>query len=242
MIAKVIGSMTIWRKQYLLFLFLYLLMHQVLSAHEYDVALRASGGIEKELSKRLAVELEYEHRLHQNLTKFDKALIEPSVSYDLLDDFSFSCSYRMAYNLTTRRRNERIQQRLSSHLQYRFRFDDFRLRLRVRLQYGVEDMDHFNQASMSFIHYDNEWINRNSIQADYRFRGTSFRPFVSYELFYHLNNKVGALVNQQRFRLGTKYRYSGSFSWNIYYMFRYEMNVVAPEASHVLGVGFGYTL
>lgn len=234
--------MSMWRKQCLRYLLLCLLMHQSVSARQYDVALRAAGEIEKELSKKWTAGLEYEHRWHQNLTKFDKAILEPSVSYDIVRDFRFAFSYRLAYNQTTRRRNERIQQRFSTHLQYRFRFDDARVRFRTRLQYGADDMEYLDFTSHNMLHQENELVNRNSIQADYRFRGTPFRPFATYEFFYHINNKVGAVVNQQRFRLGTRYKHSGSFSWDLYYMFRYEMNVVIPVSSHVLGIGFSYTL
>lgn len=196
--------------------------------------MRLSGDISTDITKKLNAGLEYEHRFDKNLTAFEKAFIEPSISYDIVKDFRFGASYRVALNQTTSR-NQKIQQRGSAYLQYRYRFDDFRVRFRSIIQYGFDDLTNTTSGS------NRKLINRNSVQVDYSIFGTRLRPFAKYELFYHINDPRGGIINQQRASIGTQYRLSKSSSFNAFYMFENEMNIARPVNSHILGLGYSYS-
>jgi hypothetical protein len=220
---------------YLIWLLATLCATNSLYAQQTDVRLRLYGGIDKDITKKLNAGFEYEHRFDNYLSTFDKAFIEPSLAYSIDRNFRVGASYRAALSQTNSR-NKKIQQRSSAYIQYRFRFDYFRVRLRSIIQYGFDDITNTTSGSNRNI------VNRNSIQADYSIFGTKFRPYAKYELFYHINHPRGGIFNQQRATLGTQYRLSRNTTIATFYMFQGEMNVIAPVNSHIIGFGFSYSL
>lgn len=206
-----------------------------LFAQQTDVRMRLSGGIDKDITKKLNAGLEYEHRFDKYLTTFDKAFVEPSFSYSIDRNLRLGASYRAGFSQTNSR-NQKIQHRSSAYIQYRFRFDDFRIRLRSILQYGFDDITNTTSGS------NRNLVNRNSIQIDYSIFGTKLRPYAKYEMFYHMNHPKGGIINQQRATLGTQYGLTRKTTLSAFYMFQDEFNVVAPVDAHIFGFGFSYSL
>src|SRR5690606_15114021 len=112
----------------------------------------------------LSVELEFEQRFDQFLTTFDKALIEPSVSYDLNKHWRLGLLYRLSYDQSIKRNTE-WEHRIAASLRYDFDIDDFEIKLKTILQYGSDDL-----TSSPFSVQQNI-INRNSIEVEYNWFG-----------------------------------------------------------------------
>lgn len=212
-----------------------LLIGNTAFSQQTDLRLRLFGELEKEIVKDLNMSLEYEHRFNKNLTAFDKAFFEPSLSYDFNKQYRIGASCRMGLSDNDVRKRK-YQYRTSAYLQYRFKVDDFRIRFRTVLQYGFDDISSIS----SFL--VNNLVNRNSVQVDYDWFGSRLRPYAKYEFFFLVNHPQGGIINQQRFSAGTKYKVSKALSLNAFYMFENEFNIVSPINSHIFGFGASYSL
>lgn len=212
-----------------------MLMVSFTSAGQTDFRMRMGAGVEKELSKDLAVELEYEHRFDQFLTTFDKALIEPSIAYDLGKHWKLGLLYRLCYDQSIKR-NAEWEHRIAASIRYDFDIDDIEIKLKSILQYGSDDL-----TSSPFSMQQN-FINRNSIEIEYNWFGKRYTPYLKYEVFTHLNHPHGAINNQTRLSLGASYKLSKKIKIDLAYLFENEFNIVAPTDSHILSLGFSYRL
>lgn len=224
------------KKNYsILFIFcIFIGCSSAIRAQNPDLRIRLYGELQKEITRKIDVNFKYEHRLNKYITSFDKAFFEPSLSYSLNNNIRFGASYRMGLNQNNLYKRK-IQNRTSAYAQYRFEFDDFRLRIRSILQYGFDDLSILND----FL--NNKLVTRNSIQIDYNWFGTKFKPYSKYEFFIHLNHPQGTIINQQRLSFGTNYDINNTFSLKTFYMFENEMNIVNPLNIHILGAGIDYS-
>lgn len=199
-----------------------------------DFRLRLSGEIEKELLNDLKGSIEYEHRFDQNVSTFDKAFVEPKLSYDLPNDFSIGAKYRIMYD-QNRSREREFRQRISAYFRYGFNLDDFDLKLSTTLQYGFDDLTNTNFSR------EQKLVNRYAAEIEYNWFGQPYTPFAEYEFYIHTNHPNGAIINQWRIKLGTAIKLSRSAKLDIFYIFDNEFNVVAPVDSHVLGAKYAYS-
>lgn len=198
-----------------------------------DFRLRLSTKVENEFGKKLSASLEYEHRFNQNLTTFDKAFLEPTVSYQLIKPLELGLHYRLSLN-QNKTREQHFEQRVASYLRYKFEFDDFEFRLKTILQYGFDDI-----TNPSFS-YDQKLVNRNSLEIQYNWFGTKITPFAAGELFYYINDPQGGILNQARVKAGAEYDINKHSKLQAYYMYESEFNVAFPVNSHTLGFGYSY--
>ena len=203
-------------------------------AQNPDFGLRLSSALNKEFSKKLDASIEYEHRFDQNLSTFDKAFLEPSLSYQLIKDVKIGAIYRVMLD-QNKVREQSIKQRVAMYLRYKLSYSDFNFKFKTALQYGFDDI---NNASFSF---DQKLINRNSIGIDYDWFGKKFKPYAEYELFYHINDPKGGIINQWRFKIGSNYKISKSSELSMYYLLEHEFNVVAPVDANIIGVGYSFS-
>lgn len=224
------------KKIYLLTFLLFLLLGNrfVVKAQNPDVRLRLYGKLQKEITQKFDIDFEYEHRFDKYITSFEKAFLEPSLSYSLNKNLRLGASYRIALSQNNSRQRK-LQSRSSAYFQYRFELDDFRFRFRTTIQYGFDDL------SVASDFMNNKLVSRNSVQIDYDWFGTKLRPYTKYEFFTHLNHPQGTIINQQRISLGTSYKISKVFSLDAFYMFENEMNIVAPINAHIFGAGIDYS-
>ncbi|HPR31061.1 MAG TPA: DUF2490 domain-containing protein [Prolixibacteraceae bacterium] len=217
----------------ILFLTALLLLPTFLNAQYTDLKARLGISVEKEISKKLSAGLEYEHRFDNMLTTFDKALVEPSVSYDLSKLFRIGLSYRFSYDQNIKR-ERRYEQRASLSLRFDPSFDDFKLKVKTTLQYGSDDLTN------PVFNYSQKLISRNAIELEYDWFGLPLTPYVGFEFFYHINNPNGGIVNQTRVKAGIDYEWNRSSTFTAYYLFENEFNIAYPVDAHVFGIGYRY--
>ncbi|HPS11758.1 MAG TPA: DUF2490 domain-containing protein [Prolixibacteraceae bacterium] len=200
-------------------------------AQTTDFRLRAGISVEKELSKKMAVAVGYEHRSYNHFTLFQE-LVEPSVSYEVIKPLTIGAEWRIMADQNLKRRVS-YKQRGAISLRYKKEIGDFDLKIKTAIQYGFDDL---TNTSGNF----NKLINRNSVSIDYTIYKSKFAPFASYEFFYYLNDPHGGIINQSRLRAGTSYRLSKAAEISAYYLFENEFNVADPVDSHIVGFSFGY--
>ncbi len=236
-IKPVPTMMTINSFKYLfLFTFLILIQFNFTYAQKTESRLRLSGEIEKDFTKKFNASLGYEHRFNQNISVFDKAILEPSVSYDIYKGVRVGAAYRFIVNQGRNSRAISHRGRTSAYVRYRYRHDDFVFKLRSQIQYGFDDITYIQ------LYYSNELVSRNSLKIEYRWFGTRITPFARYELFTHLNNPFGIINNQWKLRGGFNYQLTHKSRITAQYTYENEFNVPRPMNAHVFALGFRYSL
>jgi hypothetical protein len=232
---QVLVEMMINRKKILTLLFIVctLTFYKTGNAQTTDFRLRAGLGIQKEITKKLDASVDYEHRFNNNLTTFDQALIEPSVSYTFIKSLSIGAEWRFMIEQDQIRRLS-YKNRGTLFIRYKKSIGDFDLKLKTAIQYG------FDELTVDFFSYQKKIINRNTISIDYNWFGTKFTPFAGYEFFYHINNPNGGIINKSRLKLGTTYRISRASEISAYYIFENEFNVAYPVDANIIGFSYDF--
>lgn len=218
----------------IIFIICFLLPGFAANAQYTDTRMRISAEADMDITSDLNASLEAEYRLKNNLSVFDKTFVEAELSYDLPSDFRTGASYRLMIN----QKNtgiKQVQGRTSAYIRFEHDIDDFEITYKTMLQYGFDDLN-------SFTGYNtNKLLNRTSITVDYNWFGMPVTPFVKYELFTHLNNANGALVNQWKLRAGLDYRLSSKSDISMHYTYENEFNVKNPIDAHVIQIGYSYS-
>lgn len=198
-----------------------------------DFGTRIGADVSHEFYNKLGVAVEAEQRFRGNTSIYDKTLIEPSAYYDIVKNFRVGASCRVAYD-RSKKGEYTFKQRGSGYVRYRFKLDDFDIRAKVALQYGFDDLTNSSSS--------NKLINRNSLTVKYQWFGKPITPEAGCEMFYHINNETGAIVNQMRYKLGIAYKINKKSDIKIYYLIDDEFNVKAPTDTHVLGFSYSIEL
>jgi hypothetical protein len=200
-----------------------------------DNRLRLLGEVETDIAKDINLSVEYEHRFNNNISTFDKALLEPSISYDLIKGVRVGAGYRFVLNQGRNSKEIQFRGRVSAYIRYRYRIDDFVFSFRSQLQYGFDDITYVQ------YYYVNELVNRNYVKVEYRWFGTKITPFVRYELYNHLNSPRGAVFNQWKLRSGFNYQITKKSRISTDYTYEKEFNVYRPINAHVFALGYRYS-
>ena len=210
-----------------------LLIVNTVNAQTTDFRMRLSAKAQKDISKKLSGSIEYEHRFDQMLTSFDKAFLEPSLSYNISKPIRIGAEYRLVLD-QDKTRQKSFEQRVAAFIRYKINIDDFEIQLKTALQYGFDELTNSNFS------YNQKLTNRNLIALDYNWFGKKFIPFLSYEFFYHINHPNGGIINQSRIKAGSSYQLSKNSKIQIYYLFENEFNVAYPVDAHIVGASYSY--
>ena len=231
--TKVVTMMMRTNRFILVFIVIWAFPMSILKAQPTDFRMRFSAKVKKELTKKLSGSIEYEHRFDQMLTSFDKAILEPSLSYNISKPIRIGAEYRIMLD-QNKTREQTIEQRIAAYVRYKFEIDDFEIQLKTAIQYG------FDELTNSSFSYNQKLTNRNSIALDYNWFGEKITPFVSYEFFYHINHPNGGIINQSRIKAGSSYQLSKNSKIQIFYLFENEFNIAYPVDAHIIGAGYSY--
>ncbi len=203
-------------------------------AQSDDFRTRAGIKASHTFTNGLNTSLELQGRLRANSSLFHRALIEPEISYDLPFNFRIGAGWRSELNQSVKR-NQSVRHRVSSYARYKFEVGDFEYGLKTQLQYGSDEL--------SFSSFQNNTLtNRNSVEIAYNWFGKKTTPYAEYEFHTHLNNSNGAIINQMRYTMGASYKLRKGRSFDLFYLFEDEMNVVNPVDSHSLGLIFKFKI
>ncbi len=194
-----------------------------------DFRSRTGIKLKTEAIKDVDFILNIQQRFNNKLSTFDKFLMEPGIAYDLNKRLKTGVEYRYYYNQNQDHTRE-SRHRFSWFIRYKKNIEDFALGVKTILQYGIDD-----DASFAFD-YRNKFISRNSISLSYDIFGSKLTPKAEYDIFYHINNPRGGIINGWRITTSFDYDLSKNKTLAFYYMFDKELNVVSPLNAHILGI------
>jgi hypothetical protein len=204
-------------------------------AQNTDLRARVGASFSFDISNNLGASVEVEQRFKNNMAAYDKTLIEPDIHYNINKKVRIGFAWRTMYD-TSERGYYSLKHRGSGYLRYRIAISDFDFRIKSSLQYGVDDL------TTSMLSTNNNLINRNALTLRYNWFGKPITPEIGCELYYHMNNPRGSIINQFRMKAGIEYRVNKKTDITLYYLFDNEFNIAHPTDSHVLGLFCSYKL
>lgn len=203
-------------------------------AQSDDFRTRAGIKASHAFSNGLNTSIELQGRLRANSSLFHRLLVEPEISYDLPARFRIGAGWRSELNQSVKR-NRSLRHRISTYARYKLEIGDFEYGFKSQLQYGSDEL-----TISSFR--NNTLTNRNTVEIAYNWFGRKITPYAEYELHTHMNNPNGAIINQMRYTIGASYKLRQGRSFDFFYLFEDEMNVVNPVDSHSLGLVFKFKI
>lgn len=178
-----------------------------------------SIAIESKIPYSLKVEFEQELRLKSQLSEFHKSFSELAISYKVLDGLNIKIPYR--YTLY----NDKIKQRLSIGISYKYNLNLISLKYRTRYQKSYEE-DKYPEKLI-----------RNKFTIGYKL-GDKLEPYLSGELF-HLYKTYFGQLNEYRILIGLAFDLPKKNSIKVFYMYKKkDLNRSNPDVSNVFGLGY----
>ena len=189
--------------------------------------------LNKKISGRLDMNGELEQRFKNNSLQYSRTLLTLGASYDFSDYFRLAGGARSIFVLDE-------EQQL--HARYRFHLDGvgtydltgFDLSLRIRLQYGFDDVLAFRYFRF------NSLVNRNRLKLTHHIFGTRFGWFASVESWHASNNESQWLTFAMRYSAGARFSPNFTSRFSLRYILEDEYNVINPRQLHVMVLGYTY--
>lgn len=176
--------------------------------------------IKYKLSKKFDLNFCPQLRTVTTPPQFGSLLLEAGLDYDVAKNFSASAFYRFDIKPAS------FQNRIYIDLSYQHKLNKkfvAELRLRIQRQFERNSLpDNYLRPKFSIKYKLNKKIS----------------PFISGELFYHVNYK-GNEFDNFRFQPGINWELKHNMSLKTYYLLDYEFNVNTPGMQHIAGITFG---
>ncbi len=224
------GIMT---KRLLSFLFLLFLLPSLGLAQTTDTKLWTGFALEKKINKKFKASIDFEQRLKNNISSFDRFLVEPSLNYALSDNWSIGFIYRFWHKQENQ--NYFNHHRASLAIAFSKEIKGIDIKLTSKAQYGLPDANEYDFFATKRL------VSRNSIKLAYPIFGTRFAPYFKYELFTALE-RFDPLNYQWRLQGGTDIYINSKIDLRLYYIFENEYNTTNAVDSSILGLAFHYSL
>jgi hypothetical protein len=229
------GMMTRTSRWILLMAFLLATATGSLSGQRKDFQTWYEAEVDKGLKNGIDLSAEFEQRLKNNSTRYDRTLVTLAAEYDLKDYLSTAGGLRM---LLVSDNESGVHPRYRIHADARGSYSlyDVALSLRVRFQYGFEEMIYSNDIG------DNSFMNRYRLKAAYHFFGTRIGVFTSLESWGLFGSNNGRFFKKMRYVAGASYELNFRSEFSLRYILEDEFNQVNPLTSYILVFGYSHSL
>ncbi len=222
-------------KYALIFLLFLLLIPGELPGQQKDFQSWWEFSIDKELSNRFDLSGEIEQRFKNNSLQYDRSLVTVAGEYGINDYLDVAAGFRAILD-SNREMELNAKYRLHMDATGRYSISEFDLSLRVRFQYGFEDL-------LDPLFFDvNNFVNRSRLKVAHHIFGTRLGWFGTVESWHLLNDQPYRLLYKMRYSAGVKYALNFKSQISIRYILEDELNVVNPLQSHILVFGFSHNL
>lgn len=177
---------------------------------------------------------EIEQRMMANSLRFDRTLLTLYADYDLKSYLNLAGGIRTLF-LTDRESRFYSRYRLHADAKFQHAFSGSDISLRLRFQYGFEDI--------LFIGYfsQNNFVSRQRLKFRHAFFGTRLEAFGSLENWIRFQDIHGRPFYKIRLSAGAAYSLTMRSALNLRYILEQEFNTVLPMQAHILALGYSYT-
>ncbi len=193
-----------------------------------DLVLTSGLVVEKKLSRSFTASLTNQYTLNQNLDELGYFYYDMGISYKLNGNFSGEVHNRFIQfrNLDNFYDNRQMPY---VDLSYSKSRKNFLLTFRSRLQetfYGF----HFEQT-----YHKPALYSRNNVSFSYRIN-YYINPFISFEIFYPINNPLRKGMDQFRETAGMSYTFNRTYKVETYYQVQNLTNRIHKKYNYVMGI------
>lgn len=191
--------------------------------------------LNKDLKNGIDLSAEVEQRMKNNSLRYDRTLLTLSADYRVNDYLDVGGGAR---GLLTTDREDNLQARYRLHgdASTNYTLSVIDLSLRVRFQYGFDDLGNFTRVT------DNNLVNRNRLRVRYHVFGTRLGTFFSAESFHYVSSKPERSTYKARFSAGAVYALTFKSEFGLRYILENEFNVPNPLQAHILVFSFSHML
>lgn len=214
-------------------LFILLLILKPLLGQEKDFQLWTSFEIGGKIYKKLDFSFEEEARFTNNASQIKKYYSQPGISYKISKKLSATIAYRYINQYKTDRTISSKYYYIAE-VSYSNKFD--RLRFKTRTRYAAKYSRFV--ADEGLISPQNYL--RQKFDFKYNLNKSPFSPFVSFEIFFPLNNPFSNYADTYRTAIGTDYKINKKQSVSISLLNDLEINVEEPLNAWVIALKYGF--
>ena len=189
--------------------------------------------LNKKISDKLDLNGELEQRFKNNSLQYSRTLLTLGASYDFSDYFRLAGGMRTVFVMD---REQQLHTRFRIHMDGTGSYDlsGFVLSLRIRLQYGFEEL-----LVLRYIKF-NELVNRNRLKVAHHIYGTRFGWFATVESWHGSTIESQLLTIAMRYSVGARFTPSFTSRFSLRYILEDEFNVINPQQLHVVVLGYSY--
>ncbi|MCK5694733.1 MAG: DUF2490 domain-containing protein, partial [Bacteroidales bacterium] len=189
--------------------------------------------LNKEISSKLDLNGELEQRFKNNSLQYSRTLLTLGASYEFLDYLRLAGGARTVFVMDG---EQQLHTRYRLHLDGMGSYDlsGFDLSLRIRLQYGFDEVLALRYLSMNTL------VNRNRLKVAQHIFGTRFGWFASAESWHGSNNESRWLTYAMRYTAGARFTPNFTSRLSLRYILENEFNMVNPRQLHVVVLGYTY--
>jgi len=191
--------------------------------------------VDKGLKYGIDLSAEFEQRFMNNSTRYDRTQVTLVAEYDLKDYLRTAGGLRFLL-ASDNESNVRTRYRIHADATGSHSLYDVDLSMRIRFQYGFEDMIYFSDIS------DNSFVNRYRLKAAHHFFGTRIGVSASLESWGLFGSKDGRFFKRMRYVAGASYDLNFRSEFSLRYILEDEFNQVNPLTSHILVFGYSHSL
>ena len=178
--------------------------------------------INKSLPHKIALELEQQFRSDDNFQNIYKMFTDVSVSYPLHSFVDISGKFRLILADDEKEKRYGINIKVVP-------FDKFYIpNYKIKIQ---QDYDHDDEPENMVI--------RNKFTFSFPKRN-SFKPNIYYES-YHTDEDEGFKYDKYRLSVGVDYTINSEYSFELFYIYKYEFKKKNDEVTNIMGLKFEYT-
>lgn len=211
--------------------FIFLIAFVFGKAQVKDAGLWATIDVEKAFTQKFSGFVTEELRFNENITELGTFFTEVGGNYKIRPALAFTAAYRY---INKRNLDDSYSARHRFHLDLDYKFDIRSLTIGLRGKFQSQFSDELFTTTEQLIPGN---YARGKISVKYNLE-KRYKPFISTEIFYQLNNPEGNEIDNIRYTGGIDYELNKISSFKLYYLFQKEMNVKNPRTDYVTGIEY----
>jgi hypothetical protein len=194
--------------------------------------------IEKEFTKKFSLMIDEELRLRDNFSRLNLFYTNIGASYKFIKNGKASLIYRPIQKYLGTNRSFSFRNRLMLDLSYKYKFADFSLSYRSRIQSEIRDYYVSEKGK------NPEWFWRNKFE--FKYYTKKFEPYFGTELRYQIIDSRNPETNygwhRGRYFAGIDYNINKNNSFGIYFLIQKEYGISSADDLYIVGLQYSLTL
>ncbi len=220
-------------KQSLIVIFSLCLLVNSGKAQIDDTRLWTGITLKHKFTRKLSASVTQQLRLDHDISQVDQLLSEAGIEYELKKNFKVSLNYRFINKNKVTYYGK--SHRFYADVSYKFKPKRISFTLRERIQ---EEFTSINSSENGKIP---EWVLRSKLAVSYDTE-KRYKPYLSMEMYYLIDNakEAGEGINRLRYGAGVEYEFNRIHALDIGIIF--QDYLIDQSNNFIYSIGYTYTL